>query len=152
MSDNSDNEAGMDLPDTPPEQTFRFGGPPTQNVAVPPPPVPRPANGAAAGPVIPPPPPAPLPPAPIPPAPLPPMPPLALPPPAFGQHPLGLQPPQPIQPHPLWQMMNQINPQNVFMNPFAGNVSDDTEEYDSEATSVASGDGFKFKHFRRRQI
>ena len=154
----SDEEAGMDIPSTPPEQTFAW----PQNrvsVATRPPPVRRPnnvmgaANGAAAGPIQPPPPPAPAPMV-MPPAPLPPMQPLPMPqlPMQFAQFPFAVPPPpQPIQPNPFFNLMQNINPQNLLMNPFAY-VTDDTDEYDSDATSIASGDGFKYKHFRRRQI
>ena len=161
----SDEEAGLDPPSTPPEQTFAW----PQNrvsVATRPPPVRRPNNvmGAAGGPAPqPPPPPAPAPqqapppppppaPMPMPPAPLPPMQPLPVPqlPMQFAQFPFGIPPPpQPIQPNPFFNLMQNINPQNLLMNPFAY-VTDDTDEYDSDATS--SGDGFKYKHFRRRQI
>ena len=160
----SDEEAGMDIPSTPPEQTFAW---PANRVSVAtrPPPVRRPnvmgaangaANGAAAGPAPqqPPPPPPPPAPMPMPPAPLPPMQPLPVPqlPMQFAQFPFGIPPPpQPIQPNPLFQLMQNINPQNLLMNPFAY-VTDDTDEYDSDATSIASGDGFKYKHFKRRQI
>ena len=167
-SSDDDETAGIDPPATPPEQTFAW--PPNRvSVATRPPPVRRPnvmgaangaaagaANGAAAGPVpqqAPPPPPAPAPMV-MPPAPLPPMQPLPMPqlPMQFAQFPFGIPPPpQPIQPNPFFNLMQNINPQNLLMNPFAY-VTDDTDEYDSDATSIASGDGFKYKHLKRRQI